>query len=471
MTRSLRHSPATLRPPAAAVFSRFTVELHDGDVPDIVRDAAALHLLDTLGCGLAAHALGVAGQAQVAAAEDGGARQATAIGVAERVPAHAAALANGMLCHGLDFDDTHTASICHISAVVCPAALAAGEAAGATGRDVITAIVAGTELVAAIGEAAAPSYMRTGFHPTGVCGVFGAAAAAARLRKLSAPAAASALGIAGSMASGLFEYLADGSETKPIHAGWAAHGGVVAARLADAGATGPPTVLEGRFGLFSTYYNDPKPELTRGLGKIWETPRVAVKAYPACHFVHSCLDAAAGLRAAHAVQPEDITEVVVSIPAPGVPLVLEPRDAKIAPRTPYDAKFSLPYSVATMLVRGRVNLASYTESAIADPQVLALAERVRYEPRDFPTFPAAFPGSVSITTLEGTFRAEVPHQRGGPENSMTTGEVREKFRENAALALADADVERLESAVLGLDAAPDLDEMGILRAAQGGSNR
>jgi 2-methylcitrate dehydratase PrpD len=374
-----------------------------------------------------------------------------------RAPA-AAALANGMLCHGLDFDDTHADSICHVGVVLSPAALAVAEARGAAGRELVVALVAGGEITTRIGAAAVPGYMVRGFHPTSVCGVFGATVAAARLLGLPAAEIASALGIAGSMSSGLFAYLGDGAATKPVHAGWAAHGGIVAAELAHAGGEGPTGVFEDRFGFFAAYYGlDASAVAINDLGRRYETPRIAFKPYPACHFIHSCLDAAAELVRTQPLTAAEIERITVAVPDPGVPLVLEPLAAKRDPRTEYDAKFSLPYSIAALVVHGRVGVETYTEQAIRDPAVLELAARVEHVQRDFPTYPRSFPGWVRIETRAGTvLELELPHQRGGPENPMGEGEVVAKFRENAALALGADDVRELEHALLALEEQDDL---------------
>jgi 2-methylcitrate dehydratase PrpD len=424
------------------------------DIPEETTHAAKLHLLDTLGAGLAAHARGVATEGRSLIESAG---PATVLGLPSGAPPADAALANGMLCHGLDFDDTHAGSICHVGVVVSPAALAVAEATGASGRELLLALVAGGEIITRIGAAAVPGYMVRGFHPTSVCGVFGATVAAARLYALPAPAIVSALGLAGSMSSGLFAYLSDGAATKPMHAGWAAHGGVVAARLAAAGAEGPSAVFEDRFGFFAAYYGDAEAIELGDLGMRWETPSIAFKPYPACHFVHSCLDAAAGLLARRPLSPEAIARITVAVPDPGVPLVLEPVAAKRDPRTEYDAKFSLQYSVAALVVHGRVGVETYTPEAIRDPAVLALAARVEHVHRPFPTYPRSFPGWVRIETRAGeVLEAELAHQRGGPENPMAADEVRAKFRANAAMALDEASVRALEGAVCSLDEQPDL---------------
>ena len=437
----------------------FTSSLDYDEIPPAVVDAAKLHLLDTLGCGLAAHALDVATQARSAMVEVGGEGEASVIGLEGGLPAASAALANGMLCHGLDFDDTHSDSVSHVSTVVSPAALAAGEAQRVSGRELVTAIVGGNEVVTRVGMAASGAFHRRGFHPTAVCGIFGATAAAARLNGLGVPAATSALGIAGSMASGLFAYLEDGTPTKPIHAGWAAHGAVVAARLAAHGAAGPPGVLEARFGLYESFVGmagiDLEPHFG-DLGERWETPRIAFKPYPACHFMHGCLGATADA-VAGGIRPEEIEEILVTLPQAGVPLVLEPVASKLSPRSEYEAKFSLQYSVAALLVHGSVGVASYTADAIRDPRVLELAKRVVYETQEYATYPAGFPGGVRIRLKDGrTLTAELPYQRGGPENPLSPAEVREKFRGNASLALGDDDVEALEESVLALEEQADL---------------
>jgi len=445
---------------AAQTLATWAVGLSLDDVPEDVRTHAKLHLLDTLGCGLAASALGIAGEGRTAMAELGGEGETTVIGLDGGLPAPNASFANAMLCHGLDFDDTHSDSVSHVSAVVSPAALAVAEARGAPGRDTLAAIVAGNEAVTRIGMAASGAFHKRGFHPTAICGIFGATAAAARLAGVDPATAASALGLSGSMASGIFAYLEDGTATKPLHPAWAAHGGLLAVRLASLGAEGPPSVLEGKFGLYHAFLGAEKGEVDiagqfADLGSRWETPRIAYKPYPACHFMHGALGATAQVAAG--LSPDEIQEIVVTVPAAGVSLVLEPAESKVAPRTEYEGKFSLQYSAAAMVVHGSVGVATYTDEAIADPQVLSLARRVRYETKEYATYPHAFPGGVRIRMRDGrALEADFPYQQGGPENPMSPGEVRTKFRENASLALGIGDLEALEEAVLAFEEQDDL---------------
>jgi 2-methylcitrate dehydratase PrpD len=449
---------------AAETIAAWTTGLALEDVPRDVVEHAKLHLLDAIGCGHAASGLGVATEGRTAMAELGGEGQASVIGLDAALPAPSAAFANAMLCHGLDYDDTHSDSVSHVSVVVGPAALATAETQHASGADLLTAIVAGNEVVTRVGMAASGLFHRRGFHPTAICGVVGGAAAAGRLLGGDASATTSALGIAGSFAGGLFAYLDDATATKPFHPAWAAHGAVLAARLAVLGGEGPPGVLEGRFGLYHAFVGAepgaiPIEEQLADLGSRWETPRIAYKPYPACHFIHGSLGATASLAP---LDPAQIEDVVVSVPEAGVSLVLEPAATKVAPRTVYEAKFSLQYSTAAMLIHGTAGLAAYSDETIADPRVLELAGRVRYETKEYPTYPAAFPGGVRITLRDGSvLEAELPHQRGGPENPLGTDEVRAKFRENAGLALPAAAVDALEGSILSLEHVEDVS--GLLR--------
>lgn len=456
---------------AAERFSTWAKELSIEQVPKPVVEAAKLHALDAIGCGLAAQALGEATAAREVARATGGKPESSALGCPDRLPAPSAAFANGMLCHGLDFDDTHPEAVCHVSAVVVPAAMAAAEAANVGGDELLVALIAANEIVARIGMAAPAGFHRRGFHPTSVCGVFGATAAAGRIAGLSADRIAQAFGISGSLASGIFEYLADGSQTKPIHAGWAAQAGILAARLAAHGATGPASVLEGRYGLFAAFADLHEMRLdaqTQDLGERWETPRISFKPYPACHFVHASIDAAVAALAGRTISPDEIREIVVAIPEPEIPIVLEPLDQKAAPRTAYEAKFSLPFSVAARLVHGRLGVESYEAAAIADSAVLGLARKVRYELREFPTYPSEYPGAARIVLRDGTaLEAEAPFPRGGTKNPMTDEEVRAKYRSNASLALEGRDVAALEESILTLEEARDLEPvLAPLRAAR-----
>jgi 2-methylcitrate dehydratase PrpD len=221
-------------------------------------------------------------------------------------------------------------------------------------------------------------------------------------------------------------------------------------------------VLEGKFGLYHAFVGGAEGEVDiagqlRDLGSRWETPRIAYKPFPVCHFMHGALGAATEGAAGRTFTPDEIADVLVSVPEAGVSLVLEPAPEKMTPRSEYEGKFSLQYSIASLLVRGHVSVADFTDEAIADPAVLAVARKVRYETRPYPTYPQAFPGGAVVRLADGTsFEADYPYQRGGPESPLSHDEVREKFRDNASLSLADAAVEALEEALLALDELDDV---------------
>lgn len=414
----------------------FAWRLRPEDIPESVRAAARLHVADTVGVAMAASREPWAAAVLALARSRETAAGATVWVTGSRAAPETAALVNGTLAHGLDYDDTHVAAVVHPSAAVVPAAVAAAEAAGSAGRDVLAAVVAAYETVARLGMAAAGAFHARGFHPTGVLGVFGATLAAARLFGLTAEQAVAALGVAGSQGAGLLEFLANGSGTKRLHPGWAAHGGILAALLAAEGFTGPATVLEGRYGLFPTHLGDgwaPPADVFADLGTVWETERIACKAYPSCHFTHAFVDAALQLR--EEVDPAAIVAITLRAAAGIVPVVLEPWEGKLRPDTPYAAKFSLPYCVAAAFRDGHLGLGQFDPAAIRRPDVLALAARCRYAFDPEADYPRTFAGWVEVETTDGRRLERRVHQvRGLPERPLTRAEVAAKFQDNLAYA-------------------------------------
>lgn len=431
-------------------FAEFSLGLRTEEVPAAVREAVGLHLLDALGCGLAAVA---SGSVPYVAALGEGSGPASAIGIAAGLPAETAALVNGICCHALDFDDTHPASIAHVSAVVSPAALAAAQAVEADGEALLTALLVGDEITCRVGRPVADAFHLRGFHPTAICGVFGAAAAVARLQGLDAATTVQAFGIAGSMAAGLMAYLGDGSATKPIHPGWMAHAAHLAVRLAAAGATGPAAVLEGPNGVYEAFLGRAGIEaedVAGDLGAAWETPAIAFKPYAGCHFLHAPLDALLELRARHGFAAADVERIVVRSPAAGIGLIGEPIARKRRPTTPYDAKFSAPFALAAALVLDRTDPGVFAARHLGDPALLALADRVDCVEHHYETFPDSLPGGVEVSLRDGSvLELDLPHQRGGAANPMGAAGVLEKFRANAAEAMPAAAVAELEEACLG----------------------
>ncbi|HEY2993501.1 MAG TPA: MmgE/PrpD family protein [Methylomirabilota bacterium] len=436
----------------------FTAALEFGALPDEVVASVRLRTLDILGIALAA-STGETAPSVLGALEGwGAAGDCTVFGSKHTAAVPLAILANGSLAHSLDFDDTHAASITHASAVVVPVALALGEAGGLDGRAVITAAVAGYESIARLGMAASGVFHARGWHATAVCGAFAAALTAGRLERLDAGRLSAALGIAGSFASGVLEHLEDGSWVKRVHPGWAGHAGAVASALARGGFTGPATILDGRFGFYRTFVGaEPDRAPFETLGKEWETLAIGYKPYPCCHYNHAYLDCALDLRRVHGVNADAVESVECLVPAGQVPIVCEPRAAKLRPRTAYDAQFSLPYSVASALLDGRVGLDTYAPERLGDAARLALAGRVTHTVDPDSAFPRGFPGWVRLKLKDGRMlEARAPDGRGSRARPLPAEAIVEKFRDNAGRAVAPARVAEIERAALALDSLGDV---------------
>lgn len=401
-------------------------ELRLGDIPESARQAARRHLTDGVGCALAAHRLGVVEPALAVARRYSHPAEATILGSGERVAAPYAALANGALVHGLDFDDTHADALVHATAAVLPALLAAGDRTRSTDAELLVAAVAGYELVLRLGAAVPHGFHARGFHATSVCGVFAATLIAARLSGLTKAQAVDALGIAGSLAAGSLEFLDTDASTKQLHPGLAAQAGITAAELAAAGAHGPATILEGRYGLFTSYVGEraPTSRLAHGLGQTWEVERITLKPYPVCQLSHASMDAVAAVRTE--VDLDQITSVTVRVPQASVPIVCEPRGPKVTPRSAYEAKFSLPWCVAAVLVDGAVTVETFSDVA-SRTDIAALAAKVRYEEYSYDEPPATAPGDVTIDVASG--RGVVGMAAAG--RTLSEDEVLAKFRANA----------------------------------------
>lgn len=443
----------------AESFAEFTQRLSFEAIPRQVIENVKLRCLDILGIALASTVQDFAPSVLDMTERWGGGGECTVLGTKLTASPPLAILANGSLAHGLDYDDTHTASITHASAVVVPTALALGESLGLDGRSVLTAAVAGYEAITRIGMAAPGAFHARGWHATAVCGTFAATLVAGKCLRLDRRQLIAALGISGSFASGVLEHLEDGSWVKRIHPGWAGHSGALAAGLARGGFTGPASILEGRFGFYSTFLGQ-RVDLAPGLATLgleWETLRVAFKPYPCCHYNHAYMDAAVGLKREHGFTPGEIEEVECLVPAGQVPIVCEPAPAKRRPRTSYDAQFSLPFSVALALAEPEVWVDSYASERLGDPRLLALADRVSYSVDPSSEFPKSFPGWVKIRLKDGRLlEAREPVNRGSPENPLPPEAIVAKFRRNAGRILPAAQVALLEREVLALDSSSNV---------------
>lgn len=445
---------------AATPISRDLAEFAAGfdyaAIPEPVR-ARAKHLaLDAIGIALASRQFDFAHRSFCGLADLGGTGGSAVIGFSRRLPLRDAVLMNGILVHGLDYDDTHVPGIVHTSASSVPLALGLAAHLDRSGRDLLAAYVLAVEMSARLGSVAMGEFHQTGFHPTGLIGTFGCTLAAGFLYGMNAAQLTMAQGIALSLAAGSLEFLQDGAWTKRIHPGWAGVAGITAASLARHGFVGPGAAYEGRFGLFPSYLGARVAQCdyalaTRGLGEIWEVDNVAVKPYPACHFVHACTDAAIALRD-QGVRPGDIAHIVALVPHEVIKTVCEPVANKRHPANGYDAKFSIPYAIATAVVRGKFGLAELEEPALRDPEVIALAELVDYEADPKSGFPKAYSGEVIVQLKNGRKIARREQiNRGAADRPLSNQEIVSKFMDNAQLTVSAAHAADMREAILAMD--------------------
>lgn len=431
--------PAAPAPPAAAL-ADMTAALTFDAVPAAARLRAKLSMLDALGVGLASNAYPFADRALagIATLADGPG-SCSVIGRRERLPVRDAALANGILIHGLDFDDTHLGSIVHPTAAALPCALSLGESIGADGRSFLTAFMAGLETAIRIGLAVKGGFHHVGFHATGLVAHFSSALVAGKLLGLSAPQMVAAQGIAASTAAGIQVFLEEGAWTKRMHPGWAAVAGITAARLAAGGFAGPSRPYDGKFGLFETHLQANAGQvdmeaMVGGLGTQWHFADSAIKPYPVCHFIHGCADAAIDLSAS--IDWREIAAVEALLPKDTMPVVAEPAAAKENPTNDYEAKFSAQFVVAACLIKGGFGLAELQDAALADPDVRALAKKVKCSIDGATAFPKYFSGGVKLTMKDGRelFR-HIRVNSGAGDRALDTQGVSAKFMNSASLRL------------------------------------
>ncbi len=445
--------------------SEMAVALRLSDVPAAVLDRAKLHILDALGLGFASTVQDYAKSAWAGVTAMGKGGTCSVIGREERLDMRDAALVNAVLIHGLDFDDTHLASIIHPTCTSLPAALALGEALGASGAEVLAAFLAGAEASIRIGLAVDGGFHHVGYHATGVVSHFASAVAAGRLLGLDADAITAAQGITGSTAAGIQVFLEEGAWTKRFHPGWGAVSGITAAYLAQAKFKGPSRVYEGKFGLFDTHLHEPAKldAMTAGLGEVWHFGETALKPYPVCHFIHGCADAAIDLHAE--LDLREIASVKALLPQPTLHIIAEPAEAKERATTEYEAKFSAQHVIAACLVRGGFGLPDLLPEALADERVRALALRVKCEADPDSRFPEFFSGGVEVTLRDGrVLTRHVPVNSGAGERAMDEAAVLAKFRASASLAIGEAQAGRIAGAVLDLENITAQDLMALLRS-------
>lgn len=395
-----------------------------------VRETCERLLLDIAGLCVGARAEPYIA-AMLAAADAEG--PCSAIGHARGFSPADAALLNGTAAHGEDFDDTFEGGPVHAGAVVVPAVLAVSERFGLAGADALRGIAVGAEATCRLSTVVPKAVHKAGFHPTSVFGVMAAALGVGVALRLSPAQLAGALGIAGSFASGIIEYLSEGAWTKRLHPGWAAQGGIRAALLARGGFVGPRTVFEGPHGLFQGFAHALPASwdaLLDGFGSRWVAETIAFKPYACGTMTHPYVDCARRL-AARGVRPETIVAIECETAEGILHRLWEPLAAKQAPPNAYAAKFSTPYCIAAGFVLDGAALDAFTEDRVADPRLRALAAKVRYVVDPDNPYPRAYTGHVRVTLADGSVVEErQPHLRGGAAEPLSRAEIEAKARAN-----------------------------------------
>lgn len=433
-----------------------------GPLPAEVERAARLHLLDALGVGAAASRRGPLRDLPRLAAAHGGGRS-TVLGSAAPTSAAVAALINGTLIHSLEYDDTHVASVMHGSSTVAATALAVAQEVRADGRALLTAFALGWEVLVRLGLASPGTLQSRGFQTTSAAGPFAAALTSSLLYGDDEDVAVNAVGIAGSQPGGTFAFLADGDTVKAAQPAWAAHGGIWAAELARAAMTGPELVFEGPRGFFQLYADDDqgaerlRRELS-DLGERWHLGDAAFKLLPCCHFIHPFVEAVR--EAVGSMDPSEVDSIHCYVPRGAAPIIAEPWGARQSPRTPHEARWSLPYVLAAQVIDGRVDLDLFDEPIGGERLELSL--RISHELWDDSGFPARYPARVRVTTTTGrVIETQVDDVLGGAGRPVPTKDVLAKARRNFALAGLPAD--RVEALMAELLDAPSPDVISLGR--------
>ncbi len=392
---------------------------------------------------------------------------AVIIGTNIRVNPPYAALANGTAAHSLELDDVVNTASLHPAVAIMTSALAAAHINGCSGRELIEAIVAGYEVTIKLGISLDPSaHYAQGFHPTGTCGTMGSAITAAKILKLEQKGMMNALGIAGSQAAGSMEFLSEGAFTKRLHAGWAAHSGIIAALLAKKGFTGPGTILEGRFGFLHAYSPKSNPSMIlKDWGDPYEIMKTSIKPHSCCRYKQGPIDGILKIMHENKLNASDIKKVTLGILKTGYPIIVQPEELKYNPKSVVDAQFSMPFGAAVAILHGKATLEEYTLENIRSSHVKEMMNRiicVKDQGLD-KEFPKKWPASVTILTKNGQkYTTRIDYPKGDPENPLSWDELINKFRNLVSPVFSAAKQNKIIDRVRSLEQEDDLNSFSKL---------
>lgn len=419
--------------PIALQLGRFARGLTLTDVPGSVADHARWTMLDAFGVALAASRAPWVDQVARAVERLSGPGHHAVINRPERLAARDAALINGALVHGLDYDDTHPAGIIHASASALPGALVAAARTDGDGGDLLLGYLLSVEVTCRLGAVAGSAFHTRGFHPSALLGAYGSVVGVGRIAGLSAERIAGAQGIVGSFAAGTMAFLDGGAWTKRLQPGWGAVAGLTAVALAEEDFVAPRSAYEGRYGLYQLFLGDDAPAepgvVLRGLGTTWDASVLEVKPFPACVFIHPYIEAALDAREG-GIAADEIDALEVDLPWDAMAIVAEPSAEKSRPTTAYQAQFSLPFAVAATLIHGRFSLRELDDECLGDPAVVALASRVSVRPDASRSMARPHEACLGVRTRGGVIRRF--SRRAAATDGLLDRELTErKFLENA----------------------------------------
>ncbi len=445
-------------------FAEFLAGLEPTKIPASVTDTATLDLIDAAGLCLAARSTTYMKQIVDSADAPG---DCTVLGHKQALGVQDAALANGVAIHGEDFDDTLEGAPIRVGAMVIPAALAVSERYQCTGERALLGIVAGLEAVCRLNHVAAGHMHRAGFHPVGVIGALGAAAAAGVALGFDRKRLTASFGIAASMSSGILEYLTDGAWTKRLHPGWAAQSGVKAALIANTGFFAPRTVFDGEHNFFKTFAPTATADyshLTNALGERWYLERIVFKPYACGTMIHPYIDCARRLRN-DGIKASDIERIICDTGEGLVHRLWEPLAAKQRPPSGYAAKFSMPFCMALGFYKDDAGLSQFSDEHVQMPHLLALAEKIAYRIDPENEYPRNYSGHLEVRLKCGdVLTYHQPHMRGGVHEPLTPDELEAKFFANAQFGgWRKSDAQALLAFCQNLRQAPDLSGLSAFR--------
>jgi 2-methylcitrate dehydratase PrpD len=414
----------------------FTLSLQWDNIPKEVVEHGKLLLVDTFGVAMACAKMEHAVAIKRALLNLGSAQQCTLWGSMDKVQLADAILYNAGLIHGADYDDTHVGGIVHPSAAVVSTVVTVGEYVKASGKEILEAIIAGWEIITRLALAAKGRFHDRGYHGTGIVAPFASACVAAKLLKLSGETLVNAMGICGSQAAALQEFLRDGTWVKKLHPGWAGHSAIYALMMAKEGFTGPRTVLEGDFGMWKTHLGtvDGLEDEFNNMGSLWHTLEITFKMYPVCHMTHSFIDCMLALQREYGFTADDLAAVECRIEPRCYHIVCEPREAKIRPQTDYMMRFSLPYVVAVAAAQKRMSPWEIDMKYARDPKIQALMDKITCIADSSKSNPGYFPGWLQVTLNNGKVYTKCqPYELGTSQNLITGEAVVTKFSHNLSL--------------------------------------